>query len=102
MSTTVMQQYRIYRELQGYHELRMFHDDPVTIANINTVCDVLYVLEQNAHKEHIDNLDNLLGQLGTYAFETSFEVNFQAICDRHGIDLSEYTSIHRRKRIENI
>lgn len=91
MSTTVMQQYRIYRELQGYRDLRISHDDPIIIANIKTVCDVLYVLERQAHKEHIDNLDNLLGHLGTYAFETSFEVSFQAICDRHGIDLSEYT-----------
>lgn len=90
MSTTAMQSYRIYRELQGYRELRVFHDDPIIITNIDTVCDVLYVLEQHAHKKHIDNLDNLLGHLGTYAFEQSFEVNFISICDRHGIDLSDY------------
>ena len=95
MSTTVMQQYRIYRELQGYRKLRVFHDDPIIIANIDTVCDVLYVLEQQASKEHIDNLDNLLGHLGTYAFENSFEVNFVSICDRHGIDLNDYTSTNR-------
>lgn len=95
MSPTVMQQYRIYRELQGYRDLRISHDDPIIIANIKTVCDVLYVLERQAHKEHIDNLDNLLGHLGTYAFETSFEVNFHAICDRHGIDLSDYRPTNR-------
>ena len=92
-----MQQYRIYRELQGYRELRVFHhDNPIIIANIETVCDVLYVLERQAHKEHIDNLDNLLGHLGTYAFEESFKVSFQAISDRHGIDLSNYTTNYPR------